>query len=113
MFVFWWFQTRSHMFPCLTLSRVVVPSYLCPKPTRRQHASALRDLAARAQGEITLREAVGELRAWCDQAEFKCTRERFGSKQVRRMCRVCPDASWGYLHLPCSRLGRIPAWLDS
>ncbi len=56
-----------------------------PSHPRRQHASALRDLAARAQGEITLREAVGELRAWCDQAEFKCTRERFGSKQVRRM----------------------------
>ncbi len=47
------------------------------------NAPALRDLAARAQGEITLREAITELRTWFDQAEFKLTKERFGVKTVR------------------------------
>lgn len=33
----------------------------------------IKDLGARAQGEVSLREAIQELRAWCDQTEFVLT----------------------------------------
>ena len=32
-----------------------------------------KDLGARAQGEVSLREAILELRAWCDKTEFVLT----------------------------------------
>lgn len=41
-------------------------------------ASSMKELAARAQGEVTLREALAELRAWQDNTEFKLTKERVG-----------------------------------
>lgn len=31
----------------------------------------LKDLHSRAQGEVTLREALAELKAWCETADFK------------------------------------------
>ena len=36
-------------------------------------SSDIKDLGARAQGEVSLREAIQELRAWCDQTEFALT----------------------------------------
>ena len=33
----------------------------------------IKELAARAQGEVTLREAIGELRVWCDTTDFTLT----------------------------------------
>ena len=36
-------------------------------------AADVKDLGARAQGEISIREAIQELRAWCDQTEFALT----------------------------------------
>ena len=33
----------------------------------------IKDLAARAQGEVTLREAINELRVWCDTTDFVLT----------------------------------------
>lgn len=36
-------------------------------------SSEIKDLGARAQGEVSLREAIQELRAWCDQTEFALT----------------------------------------
>lgn len=31
----------------------------------------LKDLHSRAQGEVTLREALAELKAWCETTDFK------------------------------------------
>ena len=31
----------------------------------------LKDLHSRAQGEVTLREALAELKAWCETSDFK------------------------------------------
>jgi dynein heavy chain 2 len=61
---------------------LTLASFVRASPLIVANAPALRDLAARAQGEITLREALAELRAWCDSAEFKSTKERFGAQQV-------------------------------
>jgi len=33
----------------------------------------LRELADKAQGEVTIREAINELRTWCDETEFVLT----------------------------------------
>lgn len=36
-------------------------------------SSEIKELGARAQGEVSLREAIQELRAWCDQTDFSLT----------------------------------------
>ena len=33
----------------------------------------LKELSDRAQGEVTIREAINELRIWCESAEFEIT----------------------------------------
>ena len=33
----------------------------------------IKELSDKAQGEVTIREAIRELRVWCDSAEFKLT----------------------------------------
>lgn len=36
-----------------------------------EKANDIRELQARATGEVTLREAIFELRTWCDTSEFE------------------------------------------
>lgn len=36
-------------------------------------SNEIKELAARAVGEITLREAILELKTWCESAEFELT----------------------------------------
>ena len=36
-----------------------------------EKANDIRELQARAAGEVTLREAIFELRTWCDTSEFE------------------------------------------
>lgn len=38
-----------------------------------QRMNDLKELSARAVGEVTLREAVQELKTWCETAEFDLT----------------------------------------
>ena len=38
-----------------------------------QKANEIKDLALRAQGEISLREAIQELKVWCETTEFEMT----------------------------------------
>lgn len=33
-------------------------------------AKDIKELADKAQGEVTIREAINELRNWCDSTEF-------------------------------------------
>ena len=33
----------------------------------------IKELSDKAQGEVTIREAIRELRVWCDNTEFKLT----------------------------------------
>ena len=39
-------------------------------PTMLKKSRELKDLAEKAQGEVTIREAINELRVWCDSTEF-------------------------------------------
>ncbi len=38
-----------------------------------EQAQALSDLESRAQGEVTIREAIQELKVWSEQTEFQLT----------------------------------------
>ena len=39
-------------------------------PTMLKKAKDIKELADKAQGEVTIREAINELRNWCDSTEF-------------------------------------------
>lgn len=64
------------LFKMLGMPRNVVPSdltlgsFLSVGESIIQHADAIKELNNRAQGEITIREALGELKAWALEAEF-------------------------------------------
>lgn len=42
-------------------------------PDMVKKAKDIRDLADKAQGEVTIREAINELRMWCENTEFVLT----------------------------------------
>ncbi|KAL4440929.1 hypothetical protein ABPG74_009342 [Tetrahymena malaccensis] len=42
----------------------------------------LKDLAARAQGEVALREAIQELKQWCDTYDFELTEHNSNGRQT-------------------------------
>jgi dynein heavy chain 2 len=42
-------------------------------PVMLQKQKDLKELVDRAQGEVTIREAINELRVWCDSTEFSLT----------------------------------------
>ena len=39
-------------------------------PNMLKKAKDIKDLSDKAQGEVTIREAINELRNWCDETEF-------------------------------------------
>ena len=47
-----------------------------------EKSSDIKDLGARAQGEISIREAIQELRAWCDETEFALTQYEGGNNRT-------------------------------
>ncbi len=42
-------------------------------PLMIKRSKEIKELSDKAQGEVTIREAIRELRAWCDSAEFILT----------------------------------------
>jgi len=42
-------------------------------PEMLKRSKELKELSDKAQGEVTIREAIRELRVWCDSAEFQLT----------------------------------------
>jgi dynein heavy chain 2 len=45
-----------------------------------QKEQEIKDLAQRAQGEVTLREAINELRVWCDTTDFTLTEHKSNNR---------------------------------
>ena len=39
-------------------------------PNMLKKSKEIKDLSDKAQGEVTIREAINELRVWCDSTEF-------------------------------------------
>ena len=48
-----------------------------------RNADSLKQLASRAQGEVTIREAIQELRAWTENEEFQ-----FASDESMEVCKA-------------------------
>jgi dynein heavy chain 2 len=42
-------------------------------PNMLKKSKEIKELSDRAQGEVTIREAINELRIWCESAEFEIT----------------------------------------
>ena len=45
-------------------------------------AKEIKELADKAQGEVTIREAINELRVWCDNTEFVLTEYESNGRQT-------------------------------
>ena len=57
----------------VTLENMKFAHLLDAEQTILQKSNDIKELCARAQGEISLREAIQELKVWCDTAEFDLT----------------------------------------
>jgi dynein heavy chain 2 len=54
----------------VTVETLTFGHFIDSIPDMLKKQNDIKELSARAQGEVTLREAIHELRAWCDQSEF-------------------------------------------
>lgn len=54
----------------VTLSKLTLGHFIASADSLLSEKQAIEALAARAQGEVTIREAVQELRVWAEQQEF-------------------------------------------
>ena len=51
-------------------------------PVMIKKAKEIKELSDKAQGEVTIREAIHELRAWCDNTEFILTEHESNGRQT-------------------------------
>jgi dynein heavy chain 2 len=51
-------------------------------PMLLKKSKDIKDLADKAQGEVTIREAINELRTWCDLTEFVLTEYESNGRQT-------------------------------
>eukprot|EP01022_Parablepharisma_sp_SALTPOND_P023029 TRINITY_DN475_c0_g1_i1.p1 TRINITY_DN475_c0_g1~~TRINITY_DN475_c0_g1_i1.p1 ORF type:complete len:3195 (-),score=434.63 TRINITY_DN475_c0_g1_i1:26360-35944(-) len=54
----------------VTIENVTFGHFLSAMPLLLEKASEIKELCARAQGEVSIREAIHELRVWCETVEF-------------------------------------------
>ena len=57
----------------ITIENVKFSHFLQNEKILLEKINDMKELAARAQGEVSLREAVQELRVWCETTEFELT----------------------------------------
>lgn len=63
--------TKLNMNPNITTATLTVGHFLAKRDQLISSEPDINALAARAQGEVTIREAVQELRVWAEQTEFE------------------------------------------
>lgn len=51
-------------------------------PVMLKKAKDIKELADKAQGEVTIREAINELRTWCESTEFELTDYESNGRQT-------------------------------
>jgi len=59
--------------PEVTIDNMLFKHLIDSVPTMLQKSKELKELADKAQGEVTLREAIRDLKVWCETAEFTLT----------------------------------------
>ena len=57
----------------ITLDNMKFKHLIDAVPFMLKHSKEIKELSDKAQGEVTIREAIRELRVWCDSAEFILT----------------------------------------
>jgi dynein heavy chain 2, cytosolic len=57
----------------VTLDNMKFKHLIDSVPFMIKRSKEIKELSDKAQGEVTIREAIRELRAWCDSAEFILT----------------------------------------
>jgi dynein heavy chain 2 len=57
----------------VTLDNMKFKHIIDSVPIMLKRSKEIKELSDKAQGEVTIREAIRELRAWCDTAEFTLT----------------------------------------
>ena len=66
-------MTKLEMPKEVTLDNMKFRHLLEAVPVMIKRQKELKELSDKAQGEVTIREAIRELRVWCDTAEFVLT----------------------------------------
>ena len=51
-------------------------------PVMVKKAKEIKELSEKAQGEVTIREAINELRVWCENTEFVLTEHDSNGRQT-------------------------------
>jgi len=54
----------------VTLDKLKFKDLVESVPVMIKKAKEIRELSDKAQGEVTIREAINELRVWCENTEF-------------------------------------------
>ena len=57
----------------VTLDNLLFGHLVDAIPTMIKKAKEIKELSEKAQGEVTIREAINELRVWCENTEFLLT----------------------------------------
>lgn len=57
----------------VTLDNLLFGHFVDNVQTMLKKTKEIKELADKAQGEVTIREAINELRNWCDTTEFVLT----------------------------------------
>jgi len=52
-------------------------------PVMNKKSKEIKELSDKAQGEVTIREAINELRVWCENTEFILTEHSSNGRQTQ------------------------------
>ena len=64
----------------ITIENITFSNFLSARQSMIEKAADIKELCARAQGEVTIREAIHELRVWCETVEFSITEHNQGGR---------------------------------
>lgn len=66
----------------LTIDQLKFKDLVDSIPVMIKKGKEIRELSDKAQGEVTIREAINELRVWCENTEFVLTEHNSNGRQT-------------------------------
>ena len=66
----------------MAVKQLKVAHFLAHLEELVKHAGDVKELCARAQGEVAIREAIAELDAWCKNTKFKLIQHQNSEAQT-------------------------------
>ena len=64
------------------LNKLIFKDLVLAMPDMVKKTKEIKELAEKAQGEVTIREAINELRQWCDNTEFVLTMHNSNNRET-------------------------------